>query len=482
MTYTRKVAYNTLAQMVGRIVLIATSLVIVGILTRHLGVENFGRYTTAFAFVAFFGIFGDLGFFYILVKELSVDAKSSQKIIANVMSIRTIGALIAYGVGIAVAFLIPSYDHITRLAIVIATLAFFWQTIQNTLTVIFQVHFRMDKAIVCDIVSRFITLGIIAWLASRGYGLVPIMSAYLAGNFASFVLAYFLSLKYTPIKFGFDFPYWKELIVKTLPMGVALVLHFVYFRIDTLMLSVMKGAEHVGIYGPSYKILEVMFILPGIFISSVLPIYARYLAKKDIRIHDAVQKAFDFLAIVGVPIIVGVFLLASPIVAFIAGDEFLNTSFVNLWGHPANSATNLQILIFASIGSFFAPVFIQLLVAGGHQKKLILPNIIFAIFNVILNLLFIPRWSYVATSFNTVATELLVLLMMTYLSYKTFKIFPRLTALLKAIVSSLAMGGVIWMFRDLNLFILILLGVLVYFGSMLILGGVNKSMLKQFKN
>ena len=63
MTYTRKVAYNTLAQMVGRIVLIATSLVIVGILTRHLGVENFGRYTTAFAFVAFFGIFGDLGFF-----------------------------------------------------------------------------------------------------------------------------------------------------------------------------------------------------------------------------------------------------------------------------------------------------------------------------------------------------------------------------------------------------------------------------------
>jgi len=33
-----------------------------------------------------------------------------------------------------------------------------------------------------------------AWLASRGYGLVPIMSAYLAGNFVSFVLAYLLSL------------------------------------------------------------------------------------------------------------------------------------------------------------------------------------------------------------------------------------------------------------------------------------------------
>ncbi len=480
MTYTRKVAYNTLAQMIGRVVLIATSLVIVGILTRHLGVENFGRYTTAFAFVAFFGIFADLGFFYILVKELTVDSKNSGKIIANVMSIRTIGALIAYSVGVLVAFLVPSYDEITRLAIIIAALAYFWQTIQNTLTAIFQVHFRMDKAILCDIVARLLTLSVIVWMASLDFGLVPIMSAYLAGNFTSFVLAYFLSRKYAPIKLGFDFAYWKELIVKTLPMGVALVLHFVYFRIDTLMLSVMKGAEHVGIYGPSYKILEVMFILPGIFISSVLPIYARYLAKKDVRIHDAVQKAFDFLAIIGVPIIVGVFILAQPIVAFIAGDEFLSTSFVDFWGHPANSATNLQILIFASIGSFFAPVFIQLLVAGGHQKKLILPNIIFVVFNVVLNIIFIPRWSYVAASFNTVATELLVLFMMTYLSYKTFKIFPRLTALAKAILSSLAMGGLIWTLRETNLFMLILLGATSYFAIMWAIGGINKNMLKQF--
>ncbi|TSC93475.1 MAG: Heteropolysaccharide repeat-containing protein [Candidatus Berkelbacteria bacterium Licking1014_7] len=482
MTYTKKVAYNTAAQMVGRVILVGISLVTVGVLTRQLGVGNFGRYTTVLAYIGFFGIFADLGFFYILVRELSIDPKNSQKITSNVLGIRACGAFLFYGLGILIALAIPSYDQLTKYAIMIGALGFFWQTLQNTITAVFQVNYRMDKAVISDIVSRAITLAVVLWFFYLGKGLIFVMLAYLIGSLANFLMAYWLAQKYVKISFAFDLKMWKNLMVKALPMGIAIILHFVYFRVDALMLSWMKGPEHVGIYGPSYKILEVMLMMPAIFISSVLPVYSRYIAKHDDRLKTAVQKSFDFLAIATVPMVVGIFILATPIVRLIAGDEYLHTGFVYFGGILANSAVTLKILIFAALASALAQSFSQLLVAGGYQKKLILPSVLFVLVNIVLNVIFIPKYSYVAAAFTTIVTETLVLITIVWLAKRTFNTLPHITRFLKALFSSLVMALAINHLIDSNVFIAVAIGALVYLSVMWLIRGIGKEMLVQFKN
>lgn len=480
MTYTKKVAFNTLVQIISRIILVGTSLVTVGILTRHLGVENFGRYTTALAFTAFFGIFADMGFFYILVRELSISRRGGDKIIANVNSIRTLVAIASYSIGFGIAWLVPGYDILTRLAIGVAAGATFWQTIQNTLTAVFQINFRMDKAALCDLFGRLSSLGIIIYLVNINAGLLTIMLAYLIGNFLNFALAYILARKYNKIYFAFDFLYWKELIVKTVPMGLAIVLHLIYFKIDTLMLGAMQGPEHVGIYGPSYKIMEVMLIVPAIFISSVLPIYAKYLANKDSRINEALQKAFDFLIISALPIVAGIFMLAEPIVRLIAGDAFLSTSLVDFAGQPANSATVLKILIFAALASFITPPFSQLLVADGKQKMLILPNLFFVIVNVALNAIFIPRGSYVAAAFVTVLTETLVFITMFYLTRKVYRFHISFSRLIKSFAASAAMVAILFFISAWGIFWQVVAGALVYISVLWLMRGVDRATVNLF--
>jgi O-antigen/teichoic acid export membrane protein len=468
---------------IGRVILVATSLVIIGILTRHLGVSGFGIYATAFAFAAFFGIFADLGFFFVLVREISIRSRRVKKVVANVMTIRLLAAFLAYTIGFGVAWLIPSYDTVTCLAIGITAGAFFWQTIQNTLVAIFQANFRMDKAVLCDLTGRMVILGLIIYLVNSGAGLLLIMTSYIIGNVINFSLAFFLARRYVRVSLEFDFKYWKKIILEALPLGVAIVLNLMYFKIDTVMLSMMQGTDHVGIYGPSYKILEVILILPGIFIGSVLPIYSRYIRDKDSRLKAALQKAFDFLAIAVVPIVTGIFLLSDPIIKLIAGTQFLETGFLQFLGQLANSSLTLKILIFSALSSFLAPVFIQLLVAGGYQRLLVIPNIIFVLLNVILNAIFIPMGSYVAAAFTTIVTEAAVLLTFAWLVWKVFGIYPRLTILAKALLSGGVMGAVVYYLTDWNLLVVVTIGAVVYLGMMWAVRGINKDMMRLvFKN
>ena len=59
--YTKKIALNTLVQVVGKIITTVISVVMLAYLARYLGVSGYGDYTTVFAFLGFFAIIADMG-------------------------------------------------------------------------------------------------------------------------------------------------------------------------------------------------------------------------------------------------------------------------------------------------------------------------------------------------------------------------------------------------------------------------------------
>src|SRR3990167_10865464 len=128
MSLTRKVAYNTAAQVVGRAANTVLAIITIGLLTRYLGVAGFGEYTTVFAFVGLFNTFADFGFMMVLLRELGAGRVSEKKIVANVLSIRTIFAIAVYTVAFAVGWLMH-YPLIVHVGIGIIAIAMFWGSI-----------------------------------------------------------------------------------------------------------------------------------------------------------------------------------------------------------------------------------------------------------------------------------------------------------------------------------------------------------------
>ena len=64
---------------------------------------------------------------------------------------------------------------------------------------------------------------------------------------------------------------WSVLTRLALPLGGALILNYLYFRLDILLLSWMKGEEEVGLYGLGYRVIEALIVLPGFLMLALFP-------------------------------------------------------------------------------------------------------------------------------------------------------------------------------------------------------------------
>lgn len=477
MSYTRRVAYNTSIQIVGKVLTTVISLFLVAALTRYLGVTAYGQYTTIFAFSQFFGVFADFGFFWFMVREISKPEADQEKIVGNVLTFRTLLAFVVFGLSFLIGAFIPQY-HDIRWGIAIIAGATFWQILNGTYVGIFQNRLRMDKAALTDVVGRGVILATVLFLIHRGTDLNQILWAYFLGNFINFALSALLGRVYVRYRPMFDFSYWREILRETLPIFLVSILSLISFKIDTVMLSLLKSPTDVGIYGPPYKVVEILILIPSIFMGNVFPILTAYIYGKDGRLNSAFQKSFDFLVIAAVPIVSGVILTAPRIINLVAGKEFTSAhTIAPVFGVPATSALALQILVVAVGLSYLSFLFNYTVIALGKQAKLIWPNVVFVLFNVGLNLVLIPKFSYIGAALVTVLTEIIVVLLYWFVMHRYIDLKIRFSTLLKALVAGIILGLALYWLRFLSLWFLVPIGIFLYFAVLVGLRGISKEML-----
>lgn len=483
--YTKKVAQNVVVQIVGKVTTTAISLILIAALTRYLGVAGYGAYTTVFAYVSFFAVFADLGFFWIMIREISKPKADVTKITNNIMTLRAVLGALVFLLGFAVSWLIPSYGGIIRWGIGICSFGWFWISLNSTYVGVFQSKHRMDKSVISEVVGRIVILVFVLMFIKFDYGLLTIIAAYTIGNLANFILSIILGWRLVPFKLAFDFPLWRKMFHESWPMGIVLVLGVIVFRIDTVMLSIMKTQTDVGIYGAPYKVMEILVLIPSIFMGNVFPIITKYYSEQKDKLQNVLQKSFDFLMILAAPLLFGTIILAVPVIRFVAGDEFITaTTLPNIFGYTANSALALQFLIFAGIIMFFSIMFNNTAVAIGRQRDLIKPYIFFVGVNIGLNFILIPRLSYIGASISTVITELLVLIFTALIVYKHIKPLKiKKNIIPKTIFASVMMSILlIFVISSYNVVLQSALAVATYFAVLYLIKGFTKDDLKLIIN
>ena len=91
----------------------------------------------------------------------------------------------------------------------------------------------------------------------------------------------------------------------------------------------------------------------------------------------------------------------------------------------ANSVIALKYLVFATFAQMFNIFFVSIYVATNRQNRIVFIQVIALVTNVILNLVLIPRLSYVGASIATIVTEGIILLYITSYALKNIIVFPR---------------------------------------------------------
>lgn len=482
MSYSKKIAFSTVSQFIGKILSTAISLVTFATLYRALGVEGIGKYTTVFAYVAFFAVFADFGLQWFLIRELSVTPKEKDKIFQNVLAFRTLLALAVFLIAFLIVWLFH-YPVDVKWAVGLISLGWFFTMLNSAYVAVYLNNYRMDIATISDVIGRLLTMALVILIARSGYGFIYLMSAYLAGNLINLIISRSFVHPYIKVGYKFDFNYWRYTTSQSFAIGIVLVFGFIYYKIDSLMLSWMKDMTDVGIYGSAYKLLEVLVTLPSMFLGAAFPLITKYIAEKDSRITGAFQKQFDILAILAFPLVAGTLVLADKIIIFIAGargNEFISAVTVYFAGRPINSAVVLQVLIFAVGCHFFSGLYNYMLISLGKQKSMIWPTISFAVFNILINLLLIPYFSYLGAAVSTVVTELIVLISYKSIVDKNIKLPLDLRNAFKVLIASVLMFFILhFLVNRLTILPLIAIGMLSYLSFVIIFKALPKGIIKK---
>lgn len=440
------------------------SLVIVGFLTRSLGPVGYGHYSLIFAYLYIFTTLADLGLYTVLIKEIAQTKNDEPVIIANIFSLRLVCVIIALGLGLATLFFLP-YPIEVKLGILIASIFSIFSSLAQILMAVFQKYLKLYYVSLADVVARATLLVMVTYLFQINAKLGAFIIAVVIAQAIHFLIILFFAKRLVKIGLAFNSDLWVKTLKKALPIAISLVFVLLYFKIDTILLSLLKSAHDVGVYSIAYKILEILIFLPAVYIGLVMPSLAKSAVEDKKEFDRLFRKNFDILAIFSIPIMAYLFLQAKEIINIVGGSGF------------DSAAAVLKILSLAIMLIFFGNLGGNAVVALDLQKKALWAYFVGAVLNIGANLIFIPQYSFFATAWITVLTELLITVALFGLIVKEKQISPNFKTFFKACLATLITVSIV---ESLNFnFIGTTVMALIYFPILYFFKGFSKTDLRE---
>lgn len=412
MNQKQKIAFNTLVQIGGKLITAGVAFLITILVARQFGVEGYGEFTKIMTYVALFYLMGDFGFNAIILRQMETSSKG-ESLFSNLLGLRIILSVFLISLSFLILFFLPynslinqGFSPFVKLGIIIASLTILTQAIFTTTNVLFQKNLRYDQSVFAASFGSFITLISVAFFVFLRAPLLTIIASFIIGSTATAIVALNLASHWEKIRLAFNFSLWRRLFWQTLPLGLTLIFNLVYFRLDTLILTLLRPTFEVGIYGLAYKFFEFPLAIPTFFMNSLYPVMLKY-KESPAKLMSLVKKTSFFLLVLSLFLLIFLFFLA-PLLTLIRS-------------HFSLSVLAFRILI-ASLPLFFlSSLFMWLLIALEKQSLLAFLYGLTMVFNIILNLIFIPQYGYLAAAVTTGLTELLILILTGFWGWQFLK-------------------------------------------------------------
>jgi O-antigen/teichoic acid export membrane protein len=456
----RRVAWNTAAQGIGKAIVLAIGLASVTITTRYLGAAGYGKVALAFAFIQMLGVLADVGLLTVVVREISREPESTDRLVGNALVLRLALAVVTLVLAALVSLVLP-WDEQVRVAVLIAGVPFVLGLANSALVAVFQARLRMGRAAVADVSGRAASFAALVVAVALDLGFYWVVATAAVGAAVTLAITWtIVHREANPVPRA-ERPVWRSLLVAALPVGAALAVSEVYFRLDTLLVSVFRDYDEVGLYSLSYRIVELIGILPAIVMTSVFPLLSSYLKEDRERAARTVNAAGDLFVAVGLPIAAGGLVVAPELVTAIGGEDF------------AGAGDALRLLLFAIALAFVSGLFGHALIAGGRQASALNLGLAALAFNLVLNVALSPPYGIEAAAAVAVASEVLLVTGGLLLVRRELGLAPRFALLWRVALAAAVMGGVLAFVEEWALVVLLPLGVLLYGSVLWALGGLD---------
>jgi len=399
-----KIVFNTAVQFVGRFFTSFLGFLTTLILARVLGARDYGVYAKIYTLAAFFYLFVDFGLNAVYVRKYKDDLGK----LAQIFKLRTLFFVFSFVV-ILLFFLLSGnliftpQEKLWTLLFAPTILLFGYYT---TLNIIFQLKLRYDLSVIASVIGG--TVGLISLILLIPYGLIFGILSVVLGYFLTVIVAFYFAKRLGGVSLQ-NIKLSKQsgllaLLRESLPLGVMLFLNTMYSRVDVFVVSAFQGDSAVGVYQLAYKFFEFPLAFAAFFSNAVFPHYVKAYSGNRPHFWKIFRKATLYLVLASLVFSLGGFILA-PYLSLIKTDY-------------APSALPLQILSLSYPVFFLTSAFSWLIFVQKREVHLIWVYGGSFVLNIVANILLVPHYGYLASSWITVAGEVIVLGALLVLIYR----------------------------------------------------------------
>ena len=437
------------------------------LIVRHLGVESYGQYAAILAFGAVFVFLADLGLSPFLVREVAslrdrTDGEAAaQALFGDVLSVRLMLSVLTAAVVVGAAW-ITGRPFQMVVAIALGTLGLIMYGAQGTADAMLAGHERLDLSAGARVLNQvvFVAVGGLAlWLGAGYFGLI---GANLVGV-ALMTWACWRAIARLRVRPHRPAPaVWPRLIRRALPFGLIAFTLGLSYKLDSVLLNLFRGDAETGLYAAAYSLVFSIVMLSNVMNTALYPSLSRAAASTPAILPAIYDRALRYLVVMALPISAGICILAEPLMRQLFSSEY------------AAAAETLRIVIWV-VPLMFASEFLgYIVVVQGRENRVARALAISTTFNVLLNLLLIPRYGLLAAATMTVLTETVLVAQYTWTLRGILRNLQWDRILIRPPLATLAMASCVYLLRDAPLVSAIAVGAAVYLTLIVALGVVGR--------
>ncbi|EKD84583.1 MAG: hypothetical protein ACD_38C00193G0012 [uncultured bacterium] len=398
MNYFSKIFRQTFWQVLGKAATSISTFIILGLIARNYGEAGTGVFTLALTYLAIFYLLADFGFnAHVLrrVKDRDLEIKIEwQKLLGT----RILWSLVLVILAVSLLPLWPFATSDFTKAVIIGSPAIIFSGVFITCNLFFQSKLRYDLSVLAVGLGTVGSLTLFLFFSLKKYPVSSLVFAHLIGWIIIAFFAWVLIRKFIFNIFPvFDIKYALSLFKQSWLIAATLALNVLYFRADAFLISYFRTPFDVGVYNVAYSVFQSALVLPTFIMNSYYPL---------------MLKSFGNIKYVGLSLLglsfFGTFftlVFAPLVIEVLTGGGF------------AGSVQSLQILSLGFPAYFLSSLFMWIFIAKGKYKEMFLLYTSGLFLNLILNFLYIPKYSFLAASWVTVISEYFILLIQIFLIY-----------------------------------------------------------------
>ncbi|MEH1837393.1 MAG: flippase [Nostoc sp.] len=408
----RAIVANTGWLFADRILRMGASLVVGVWIARYLGVQQYGLFNYALAFVSLFSPIFTLGLDDVVVRHIVRQSSNKEEILGTTFWLKLLGGVASVLLAVGTMLFLGENETLKIWLVAILGMAGVFRA-TDTIELWFQSQVQSKYTVIAKNIAFLLNSIIkIALIVTKA----PLL-AFAWVTLAEFVMSAIGLLIIYQVKgsslwlWRWSFSVAKTLMKDSLPLIFSGFAILIFMKIDQVMLGQMIGNTEVGVYSAAVRVSEIWYFIPGAIVSSVAPTIYVAKEKSESLYYQRIGQLLSLMTCISFGIALPMTFLSDNIIMMMFGSGYAEAGGI--------LAVHIWTSLFVFMGLATSPWFI----AEGLNHVSLGKTLFGAILNIILNLLLIPKYAGLGAAIATIISQAAAAFVCNAFDSRTQKIF-----------------------------------------------------------